>query len=128
MKKEISDNNGQAMIVLLFVTAIVVALVLQIASLSFSSVSLGNEYAEGLLLTSQAESRLEDALIKYLRNPDYAGGTTASDGITCTISLSVILGGNELTASCERNQRSRAVAVSAIYDNGSYLFSPIRER
>lgn len=116
------------MIVLLFITAIVVALVLQIASLSFSSISLDNEYSEGLLLVTEAESRLEDALIKYLRNPNYAGETVVTNGITCAVSLSDISGGKELVSSCQRNQRSRTVAVLAIYDNGSYLFSPVRER
>lgn len=116
------------MIVLLMVTAIIVSLMIQANNLSLSSISLDNEYAEGLALATKAEGFLEDAALKYLRNPNYNGGSLEENNIICTITVNNVPGGKDLISSCQRNQRSKVIAMTVVYNNGAYNFSPMEER
>lgn len=125
MKK---DNSGQAMIVLMFVTIIVVTLVLQVTTTGLSSLSLDNEYSEGLLLSITTEGVLEDTAIKYLRNPSYSGETVNLNGSSCTSQVNDVAEGKEMLVFCQKNQRVKTMALTATYNDGAYDFSPVEER
>ena len=116
------------MIVLLLVTAIAISLVVQVAVLSLSSVELDNEYAEGLVLINRAEGYLENAALRFLRDPNYLGETINEDNIACTSEISDVGGEKDLVCYCQRNQRIRKVGMTAVYNNGVYDFSKIQER
>lgn len=124
------NNQGQATIFFLFLTGIVTTLVLEVVSLSFSSVQLNNDFSEGMKLLTKAEGYLEDASLKFLRNPNYPGEVINDEEVVCTIQVTALPtpGQKNITSSCQNDQRVRSVGTTAVYNNGLYIFSPTRER
>jgi len=126
--RERSRNTGQAMVVLLFVTAIVVSLIVQMSVLSLSSVKLDNEYSQGVALLSRAEGYLENGAIRYLRDPDYPGETINEGNVSCQIETADIAGGKDISCTCQEGSRSRTVGLTVTFSDGVFTFSPVEER
>ena len=121
-------QSGQAMIILVFVSAIVTSLVLQTSAFSLSSLSLDNEYSKGLILLNRAQGHLENAALRTLRDPSFTGEIINQDNIICTTQITDISGGKDISSSCQQNQRSRTVGLTITFSSGTYQFSPIQER
>lgn len=130
MKIKSKNNEGQATIFFLFLTGIITTLVLEIVSLSFSSIQLDNDYSEGMALLIKAESYLENGALKFLRNPNYSGEVINDGETTCTIQIVALPtpGQKDITSSCQNNLKVRKVGTTAVYDNGLIKFSSTRER
>ena len=121
-------QQGQALIIVLFISAIVVLIVAQVATLNLSNLGLANNYYDGSLLLTKAESYLENAALRYLRDPSYIGESLQDANITCTIKINDIGENKDLTCQCERNGKSRKVGLTVSFDEGVYNFSKIEER
>jgi len=121
-------NKGQAMIVLLMVIAIATSLAVQVAVSSLSSIGLDNEYSEGLTLINEAEGCLENAALRFLRNPLFEGESTVENEITCTSEVINITEEKDITCFCQRNRRIRKVGMRVSVLSGVFNFSAIEER
>lgn len=118
---------GQAMITTLIIIFIVLSWALQIAITNLSIITTSNEYAEGEILLQKAEGHLENAAIRYLRESSYNGGSLQENEISCTISLTDIIGGKHIISTCSKNNRSRKIGLSVTYANGIFSFTKIAE-
>lgn len=124
--KKLQDNTGQALVTLLifvFITTIVTsaAIVLIVTnSLSVGSVQSGtNAYIV-------AESGIENALIRMLRDPDYTGETMTMDAGTATITIT----GTEprtITSRGSSGDFTRTIEVVVGYTNNIMTISSWKE-
>ena len=120
-------KNGQALIIVLFVSAIVVLLITQVALFNLANLGLANEYFDGLVLLNKAEGYLESAALRSLRDPHYQGENLQDGDISCTISVSDAGGKKDLLSACQKEQKVRKLGLSAVFANGIYTFSKIQE-
>ena len=116
------------MISLLFVLSIVSFLVIQVSILDLGGVSLSNNYYQGSLLLVKTEGYLENAAIKFLRNPNYTGETLQEEKISCTIQIGDLGGQKDITATCQEGQFQKTAGMTVSVDKGVYNFSKIQER
>ena len=121
-------QSGQALVIILFVTTIVVLLITQITALSLSTVGLSNQYYDGLILLTKAEGFLENAALRYLRNPSYNGESLHNNGIDCTIEIADIVGGKDLVCWCSKDAKTRKVGMTVSFNQGVFNFSKVEER
>lgn len=116
------SNSGQALVVLLmFVT---VAMMVGIAATLLSSYALSSttrvEQAQSALDVS--ESGMENALIRLLRDPDYAGETlTLPDGVA-TITVTGLTT-KTITSVGKVGSFVHTVTTSVTYSNGIYTIT-----
>jgi len=119
-------EKGQALVTLLFFVLISLtitsgAIIIIIAnSLSASKLEQGN------LAYYAAESGVENALLRLLRDPSYAGETLVIDGTTAQI---IVTGINPKTVDSTgiSGNFKRKVQAQALFNNGLYTFSNWKE-
>lgn len=68
-------NQGQALVTLLFFVIIAITITSAAIAITISNLTSGEKLQEGLLAYDNAESGVENALIRLLRDPDYTGET-----------------------------------------------------
>lgn len=68
-------NQGQALVTLLFFVIIAITITSAAIAITISNLTTGEKLQEGLLAYDNAESGVENALIRLLRDPDYTGET-----------------------------------------------------
>ncbi|KKQ29728.1 MAG: hypothetical protein US48_C0039G0007 [Candidatus Levybacteria bacterium GW2011_GWA2_37_36] len=115
-------QGGQALITLLFFVLISLtitsgAIIIIIAN----SISAG-KLEEGNLAYYAAESGVENALLRLLRDPNYLGETLAIGNATAIITVT---GANPKTVVSvgQNGDFKRTVQAQATYNNGYYTFS-----
>ncbi|MFH1840875.1 MAG: hypothetical protein ABH807_01850 [Candidatus Shapirobacteria bacterium] len=117
------------MLFLIFVAALVLALIVEISVSGLNSISQAGEYVNGQRLFDQAYGCLEQGALNFLRNPGYTGESLQNDSISCTINLSnLAVDRQEISCGCQQNQRSRAVRIEVDQNQGVFTFSSIREQ
>lgn len=122
------NQKGQALIVILFVTAIVALLVTQITALNLSNLGLTNQYYDGQILLTKAEGYLESAALRYLRDPNYNGENLQDNSLVCTIEMTDIVGGKDLACWCSKSEKTRKVGMSITFNQGIFSFGKMEER
>jgi type II secretory pathway component PulK len=100
-------KNGQAIILLIFFMAIIVMVVSASVSLMISSATGQTVLSKGNQAKLVAESGVENALLRLLRNPDYTGETIQlSQGET-----DIAVTGNQT----DKTITSRSIYLDSIY-------------
>ena len=122
-----NTQKGQAMIIVLFVTAIAVFALLQVTVLSVSSISVGGEYYQGMILLTKAEGYLEEAALRFLRDPSYTGEAITDNDFTCTSQVNDFGEGKQLLCRCQKGNRYRQVQMNLTSNQGAFIFSAIEE-
>lgn len=112
-------QKGQALITLLFF--IIISLTITsgaIIIIIINSIS-GSRFQEGTIAYYAAESGLENALLRILRNPNYAGETLTMGTTTAVITVT---GSNPKTAVvvAQNGNFKRTVRLEVNYNNGYY--------
>jgi len=120
------SDSGQAMIILIFVSTIVVYWTIQAVALNLSALTVTGEGTTGQILLARAEGYLENAIIRYLRNPSYNGEIITSPD--CEITTAVVGLDKEITSTCRENGRQKTVGVTISFASGIYTFSKIMEK
>jgi len=128
MKMQNKNQQGQALIIVLFISAVVVLIVAQVTTLNLSNLGLANNYYDGSLLLDKAEGYLENAALRYLRDPNYTGENLQDEGVVCIVEINDIGLDKDLTCQCEKNGKSRKVGLTISFDQGVFNFSKIEER
>lgn len=127
--KILNLQKGQAMIVLVAIVAIATFIISEIFILSTSSLILSVESSENYLLSSKSEGYVENAAIRFLRDPSYTGESLNDGDISCTIDVTDLGGGiTDLSSSCQRKGRVQTVGMTANNGGGSFTFSKIQKR
>ena len=90
-----------------------------------NSVSVG-KLAQGTVSYYAAESGIENALLRVLREPAYAGETLTIDSVTVVITVT---GANPklITAVAQNGKFKRTVQAQMNYSNGYYTFTNWKE-
>jgi uncharacterized protein YjdB len=115
-RKEIKYQKGQTLILLLVFIVVAIAITTAaVVAISTNSESTTNT-SMGVITKQMAESGIEQALLKYLRNPSYTGETFTLD--TGSVTVTVSGNGNITIDSVAVNGNfTKKVEVSAIYSN-----------
>lgn len=116
------SNSGQALVVLLmFVT---VAMMVGVAATLLSSYALSatTRVEQSQYALDVSESGMENALIRLLRDPDYAGETlTLPDGVaTITVTGSAT---KTITSAGVAGSTIHTVTATVTYSNGIYTIT-----
>jgi hypothetical protein len=121
-------EKGQALITLLFF--VVISLTITSAAIIIivvNSVS-ADKLEEGMIAYYAAESGIENALLRLLRDPDYVGETLTIDGATAEVTVTNTSADTKTVVSVGQNGNfKRTVQAQMIYSNGYYSFSNWKE-
>jgi hypothetical protein len=121
------NQDGQALVLLLFYVIIAMTLITTAVMLSVSNSLSSMQEEEGGHALEMAESGVENALIRLLRNADYTGETlTIDDG-----SVTVVVGGSGLktiTSVATKGVFTRGVVATAARQNGILTLLSWREQ
>lgn len=124
--KNFRFQRGQALVTLLFFVLISLTITSAAIVIIITSASATSEFEEGILAYNAAESGIENALLRLLRDPSYTGETLAIDTASAVISVT---GSNPKTVvSVGQNGKfRRTVQAQMNYNSGYYTFSSWKE-
>jgi hypothetical protein len=119
-------QKGQALITLLFFVLISLTITSAAIIIIITNSLSASKFMEGDLSYYAAESGIENALLRLLRDPNYAGEALTVGDATALITVS---GNNPKTVvSIGRNGNfRRRVSAQMTYSNGYYTFSNWKE-
>lgn len=121
-------QKGQALTTILFVMVIVFFFFTQSTILYLGNVELANNFSDGSLLLTKAEGYLENAALRFLRDPSYTGESLQDSNISCTMQIVDLGGAKDITTACQKDQWQKKVGVTVSISNGVYTFSKITQR
>jgi len=119
-------QKGQALITLLIFVVISISITSAAVMIIIINSISSTRYQEGVISYYIAESGLENASLRMLRDPNYAGETLAVGGGTAVV---VVTGSNPkiATSTGTIGNFKRKVQVKMNYNGGYYTFSEWRE-
>ena len=133
MKRFIKNNQGQALITLLFISVIGMAIIAAAAIFIFQNILGASVTEQGVGSYYVAEAGVQEALLRMLRNPNYTG-TPANQPLsikTASISGSVVIqvstSSGIITSVGTYNNSVRKIQVQTVYNNGVLNISSWKE-
>ena len=108
-----SPQAGQAIVTLLFIMVISVAIITSVVIVAANNIASGSSLEQGTVAYYAAETGAQNALIRKLRNPSYAGETLMVDGATVVIQVN----GNTIDSVAEYGNSVRKIEVETLYNN-----------
>ncbi len=119
-------ERGQALITLLFFVLISLTITSGAIIIIIANSISGSRSQEGTLAYYIAESGVENALLRLLREPNYTGETLTIGSTTAVITVT---GANPKTVVSvgQNGNFKRTVQAQMTYSNGYYTFSSWRE-
>ena len=123
---KIKLQNGQALVTLLFFVLISLTITSAAIIIIIANSLSANSFQEGTKAYYTAESGVENALLRLLRDPNYTGETltigttTAKVTVTGTNPKTIVSVGQD-------GNFERTVQAQATYNNGFYTFSGWKE-
>ena len=119
-------QSGQALITLLFFVLISLTITSAAIIIIITNSTSVSKFKEGTLAYYVAESGVENALLRLLRNPSYTGETLAIGTSTAVITVT---GANpKIVESIGQNGNfKRKVSAQMTYNSGYYTFSDWKE-
>jgi hypothetical protein len=119
-------EKGQALVTLLFF--VIISLTITSAAIIIiitNSISSG-KFMGGELAYYAAESGVENALLRLLRDPDYAGETLTINGVTAEVTVTGVDPKTVVSVGQNGNFK-RTVQAQMTYSSGYYSFSNWKE-
>jgi len=119
-------ERGQALVTLLFFVLISLTITTGAIIIIINNSISTSKLMQGETAYYAAESGIENALLRLLRDPDYSGETLTIGGVTAEVTVS---GDNPKTvvAIGKNGNFQRTVQAQMIYSNGYYTFSNWKE-
>jgi len=118
-------DAGQALITLLFFVLISLTIASAAIIIIITNSASANKFQEGTLAYYAAESGVENALLRLLRDPNYTGETLI---IGSTTVIATVSGNPKTVVSVGQNGNfKRTVQAQMNYNNGYYTFSNWKE-
>lgn len=107
---------GQAVLTLLFFMVIGLSIITAVVIVVVNTAQAGSNVEQGTLAYYGAETGVENALLRLLRDPNYTGEVMNIDGGTVTI----VVSGGTITSTARIDNSIRKVEVQTVY-NGNIL-------
>ena len=119
-------QRGQALVTLLFFVLISLTITSAAIIIIIANSLSASKFQEGTLSYYTAESGVENALLRLLRDPNYAGETMTIGSTTVVVTVT---GTNPKTvvSVAQNGNFKRTVQAQATYNNGLYTFSNWKE-
>lgn len=119
-------QKGQALITLLFFVLISLTITSAAIIIIITNSTSVSKFQEGTLAYYAAESGVENALLRLLRDPNYTGETLTIGTGTAVVTVT---GSNPKTVVSvgQNGNFKRIVQAQATYSNGYYTFSSWKE-
>ena len=124
MKK--NTHRGHTLILLIVFTAIAVTLTTAAALSTIINSDASVRLQEGYLILDQAESGVENAMLRLLRNPNYTGEVMTMGDTTVTIEVTG-LNPKTITSVATSAEYSRTVAATVVDSGGALSISSWQE-
>ncbi len=124
MKKQ----RGQALITLLFFTLIAVTVTAGSVAVLFSNALSATRFQEGSIAYGIAQSGIDNAILRLLRDPNYTGEVIAIDGGSVAVQV-VYNGGSSYTITSKGTIGNllRQIQVSVTYNNSLLTITSRKE-
>jgi hypothetical protein len=127
MKTKLQSNNvGQALVTLLFFVLISLTITSAAIIIIVTNSLSANRFQEGTKAYYMAESGVENALLRLLRDPNYSGETLAVGTATAVVTVTGTNPKTVVSVGQDGNFK-RTVQAQATYTNGFYTFSNWKE-
>jgi len=120
MKKKQHYLTGQAMIMVLFITIIGISIITGAMYAVYNAIGLSSQSELGLLARSAAETGIENALIRFIRDPSYTGETMQLDSNRIVTITVVGTTKTTITAVGTIGFTSQRVQAVVYYNNGVF--------
>jgi hypothetical protein len=117
VRKDMFREHGQALITLLFFIVIAVTITSAAIIIIMTGSLATTKFQEGTKSYYIAESGIENALLRLLRDPDYAGETMNVGDGTVTISIAGT-SPYTITAVSDIGDFSRTIQATVVFANG----------
>lgn len=118
-------KNGQAVLMVVLLSAIVLTLGIAAASLSFGDLQEIIIFKEGIKTYFLTESALENGLLRLLRDPSYAGEALQLEEVPCIIE--VIPSPTRVRAWCNTGKTIRQLEVTVNFVDGQMQVGQFKE-
>lgn len=107
------QQAGQAIVMLLFFMVISITVITAVVIVVGNSISSGSYFERGTVAYYSAETGIENALLRLLRDPTYTGETMDIAGAQVTI----VVDSGTITSTAFYANTERKIQVETIYDN-----------
>ena len=121
MKK--TSEKGDILVSLLFFMVISIAIISSIVFIAFNTLKSGTNLEQGTLAYYGAETGIENALLRLVRNPSYPGETLVLDQGSVLIEIN----GNIITSTATVDNSIRKIQVETVYNNNILEISSWKE-
>lgn len=111
-------ESGMALVTVLIFGAVAIIVITMGISLMVIQLQSGLQFSSGQEALSVAESGMENALIRLLRNPNYSGETLTFPGATATITVTGTAPNKTVTVVADTLYSVRTIQVTVIEQNG----------
>ena len=112
-KKHINKQSGQTLVTLLFFMIISISITSAVIIVVFNTIVSGGNFEQGTKAYYAAETGIENALLRLLRDPNYTGETLSLNGVTVNVSVN----GDVITSVAEYGNSIRKIEVETVYNN-----------
>lgn len=126
MKKNLYNQQGQTLVALLFFMVIAIMVATGASLIMIVDLVAGETVQEGQIAYITAESGIEDALMRLLRDPSYAGETLTINNGTAVVTVSGT-GSYIITSVGHNGNFVRQLQVTATFTNNVMTVSRTTE-
>ena len=106
-------QTGQAMVTLLFIMVISISVITAVIVVTANNLASGGSLERGTIAYYAAESGVENALLRMLRDPGYTGESLTINDSMVTIQVS----GSTITSIAEYGNTIRKIEAETAYNN-----------
>lgn len=108
-----SSQAGQAVVTLLFLAAISIVVITSVVLVVFNNTLASSNFEQGTVAYYYAESGIENALVRLLRDPNYSGESIDLEGGSVVTQVS----GGTITSTATVANSVRKIQVETLYNN-----------
>lgn len=127
MKKNLQDQSGQSLVILLVYMIIAIVVTTASVALVLNSALGTNIVYRGISSLDIAESGVENAIIRLIRNPDYTGETIAIDGGQAVVTITGTSPTKTIVSRGTLNSHTRTIQVVIDTTNNTISVTSWRE-
>ena len=121
--KNKNRQKGQAIVTLMFVMVIALTVITAVVIVAANNIASGSSLEQGTIAYYAAEAGAENAVIRRLRDPGYAGESLSVDGASVTITVN----GDTITSEARYSNAVRKIEVQTSYNNNKLSVSSWKE-
>lgn len=122
-----NNQRGQALLVVTLIGVIALIAVVSATTLLISELKKSTVTTRGLAEYQITYGVLENALLRLLRDPNWAGETVTLGTSTCVVTVTGALSAKTIETSCTDGNYVRNITASAAFEDGIMSVSTITE-